>query len=723
MRMLFATPLYPPEIGGPATYATLLERELPKHGVSIKTITFSSVRRYPTGIRHAIFFWKVFKTARSCDVLFAQDVFSVGLPTLCAARLLRKPFVVRVPGDFAWEQAHVQYGIADSIEVFQTKKRYPIKIRLYRFAQQLVVRCARVVMTPSEYFSNIVRLWGSKVNPVTVYNGLDIDAIQACTASGVVNTNFSIIAAGRMVPWKGFKDLICVVSDHPTWKLTLVGDGPDRQSLELYARECGVAERVLFPGTLPQQVLWQTLSSHDVLVLNSSFESFSYQVVEAMALGVPVVAPRGSNITELITHEQDGILVSPGDIDDLSRTLARLAMDRDLRQRLSEAAKQKSTAFSIERTVSRVYKLLRSVVGGSHIVFVGTDRSVFDIHSRTHTRIMSYRSFADKLTVLVPTLRDTRFASYQVDNVEFISTQSSGRWRYLLDLFTKLFGLAGRGTIISPQDPGLLGFICYCVARIRGAKLYTQLHTDMFSLWYVKGSWKKKLEQHIARFVLARSDKIRVVSNRIAQNISRVRVSIATIPIIQSADPDHTVAVSQHEHPVFLVVARLEQEKNIQGVITAFAALFRQYKKGTLIIAGDGTLKHELICLAKGLGVEDRVVFMGTVNPYMLYKQATLFIQNSYYEGFGMALIEALAQGCIAASSDVGVAGEVIEHEKNSFIYSVGDLGALRACMQVVYDASQKLSQMKEYLNQNPINARYTDQEHYIETLKLFYET
>ena len=79
-KVLIATGLYPPEIGGPATYTKLLETRLPEYGFEISVLPFSSVRHLPKIIRHAAYFLKCLSRARAADIVFAQDPVSVGLP-------------------------------------------------------------------------------------------------------------------------------------------------------------------------------------------------------------------------------------------------------------------------------------------------------------------------------------------------------------------------------------------------------------------------------------------------------------------------------------------------------------------------------------------------------------------------------------------------------------------------------------------------------------------
>src|SRR3989344_866162 len=116
MRIVVATPLYPPESGGPATYAKALEEELPKLGIEVSVVKYSDVRK--RFFRHLRYFLRVFRAAHGADIVYALDAVSVGFPAMLAAKLRRKPFVVKVVGDFAWEQGSQRFLKLGPLEAF-----------------------------------------------------------------------------------------------------------------------------------------------------------------------------------------------------------------------------------------------------------------------------------------------------------------------------------------------------------------------------------------------------------------------------------------------------------------------------------------------------------------------------------------------------------------------------------------------------------------------------
>ncbi len=371
MKILFVTPLYPPQIGGPATYAKLLVDELPKRGHGVTLVKFSNFTWLPSGLRHMAIFGHVFLESFSHDMIFAQDVFSVGFPAALAAQFAGKKFVVRVPGDYAWEQGTQKFGVSDSIDDFQ-KKKYSWRVELLRSIQKFVVRSADTVIAPSAYFANMVQGWlftpslsrGQDAKKVhAIYNGIDISRIQEFSKKTyqLATISYKLVSAGRLVPWKEFGSLIKIVAKNPTWKLTLVGDGPEKEHLQNLAQALGCTARVIFDKALPQEKLWETIAQADAFVLSSSFESFSYQAVEAMALGVPVVATNACNMEEIITNNETGILVPVKNDEALEIALTQLFGDGSLREKIGTAGARRAEDFSILRTITELVNLLNSL--------------------------------------------------------------------------------------------------------------------------------------------------------------------------------------------------------------------------------------------------------------------------------------------------------------------------------------------------------------------------
>jgi len=358
MKILIATGIYPPEEGGPATYSKLLNDELPKRDIEVDVLPFREVRHLPKVARHIVYTWKVFRRSRDVDIIFAQDPVSVGLPVCIVSFLMGKKFAIRVAGDYAWEQARQRFGVKDSIDDFQIK-RYGLKTELLRKIQKGVVGRADIVITPSRYFKHLVSGWTKDPSRVhTIYNGIDFSDItehkEPCEEK-------LIFSAGRLVPWKGFGAIIGLMKDMPEWKLEIAGDGPDRTVLEAKIRKNGLENRVKLLGSLSREELLKRLAGSCIFVLNTSFESFSFQVVEAMHAGVPIITTNVGSLPELIESQKEGILVEPDNEEQILSAFKKINSDQDFRNMIVRNAREKSERFSIKSTLDNLEKSFNSL--------------------------------------------------------------------------------------------------------------------------------------------------------------------------------------------------------------------------------------------------------------------------------------------------------------------------------------------------------------------------
>lgn len=357
-RILVATGVYPPESGGPATYTRLLEEALPAQGIEVRVLPFSVVRRWPRLFRHVVYAYKLVVMARGVQCIFAQDTVSVGLPAVMVARLLQKPFLVRVPGDYAWEQARQRWGVTDTIDRFQ-KNKYGWRTEIVRTVQRYVVQHAVYVVTPSNYFKSIVSTWGVAPERLKViYNGIDRAAVEGPAQEP---PHPYMVSVGRMVPWKGFDGLIRLVADMPEWRLVLVGDGPERTKLERLAMQKGVTARVYFTGALARTKTLGWCAAADAFVLNTSFESFSYQIIEAMSVGAAIVTTRIGSIPELVQDGIEGVLIAPDDLPAFRAALGTVVSEKEVWNNRRRAAQKKSERFAVSRTIEELTALLNTI--------------------------------------------------------------------------------------------------------------------------------------------------------------------------------------------------------------------------------------------------------------------------------------------------------------------------------------------------------------------------
>lgn len=181
-----------------------------------------------------------------------------------------------------------------------------------------------------------------------------------------------ILSVGRLVPKKGFDLLIraCAkLRDAGTHvRFTIVGDGPEKQSLANLASSMGVTDLVTFAGAVPHDSVKLYLKSATIFCMpfrrtpSGDQDSLSLVLMEAMASGVPVISTRLGAIPEIIDDGETGILVTPEDADGLAEAIDRLSKSTELQERYRQAARAKVEArWSLPTNVGKVRELMLRV--------------------------------------------------------------------------------------------------------------------------------------------------------------------------------------------------------------------------------------------------------------------------------------------------------------------------------------------------------------------------
>lgn len=369
MKILIATGIFPPDIGGPATYSKLLSEELPKRGIEVKILSFSSVRHLPKIIRHIAYGIKLLACGRNVDIIFAQDPFSVGFPAALASKILRKKFLLKVVGDYAWEQ-HQQKNNAVFVtpDEFQSKK-FDFITEIRRGVEKYVARSANKIIVPSQYLKKIVSMWG--INPekiFVIYNAVDFKEIKTSKEEARKILDISgriLISAGRLVPWKGFDSIIDIMpsllNNFSDTKLIIVGDGPEKENIKSQILNLKLGDKVMLAGSLPKENLLLYLKASDIFVLNTAYEGFSHQIVEAMAVGLPVVTTAIGGNPEIITDGLNGFLLPFNDKKAFLEKVSLRFSSQEAAAEISARGKDRASEFTRERLINETVKFLKTL--------------------------------------------------------------------------------------------------------------------------------------------------------------------------------------------------------------------------------------------------------------------------------------------------------------------------------------------------------------------------
>lgn len=251
-------------------------------------------------------------------------------------------------------------------------------------------------------------------------------------------------------------------------------------------------------------------------------------------------------------------------------------------------------------------------------------------------------------------------ALYISPTVRVQPTNSRSKLSYVVDAIR--IGCRLRNiTVISAQDPFEAGLAAYSVHRRLRAPLQLQLHTDMLSPFFARGLNRVRLL--LARYLIPRADGIRVTTERSKQELVRMynlRVPVAVLPVY--TDISRFSNLGHKPHSKFAIallwLGRFEEEKNPGLAIRALCVARRNGFDAGLVLLGSGRQERMLRLLAARLKVAPWIEFVPWSDPIAYVAQADIVLCTSHYEGYGLAIVEALAAGVPVLSTDVGIARE-----------------------------------------------------------------
>ncbi|MEM6568893.1 MAG: glycosyltransferase family 4 protein [Planctomycetota bacterium] len=380
MRVLITSPVFPPDLGGPAVYVPSLGRFLVERGHDVHVVAFCSdpkpagypfrvtaISRGSLPVRYLRAFFAVLRAAKDADVVYVQE--HLALLHVLAAKLRRKPVVIRIMVDGSWEIAHRKgWCGGDDIVTFQGKD-YGWKVGLTRFLQRSWWgSCSRIICC-SEFLRGIlVEHHGVPADKaVTVLNAYhgpragDVPETRAEARAklGLESGRRYVLTVCRLMVWKRVDGIIRAIGDLPDdVHLLVAGDGDMEGEWRALARDLGVDGRVHFLGNVPHADIPLHVRAADAFVLNSEYEGLSHTLLEVQALGTPIVASGVCGNPEVVEDDVNGLLVDPRDPATLVAALRRVLDDPALGERYVAAGHDRAARFDRETTFSRVEQIL-----------------------------------------------------------------------------------------------------------------------------------------------------------------------------------------------------------------------------------------------------------------------------------------------------------------------------------------------------------------------------
>ena len=342
MRILMTAGIFAPDSGGPATYAPALASKLVEAGHHVTVMTMSDKPRYESDSAYSFslarivrggklmnrinFFVKAFSAARSSDIIYTLDWFAVGLPVAIAARIWRKPYIVRVGGDYLWEQKYLESG-AEPVtlaEFYARKLHMRPEYSIPRVIIDFVLSGASRVIFNSDAQRTLYEehLGLARGKTATIFNPvpeLDMGGFERGSATK------EFIFWGRLIVMKNVATLIRAFAAAKLpegYSLTIIGDGPQRENLVALIKELHQEKRIsVIPGMPRAEVLVRVKDAR-AYILPSWTDISPTQVCEALAIGLPALVSRENYLS---FRDQLPETFDPQSVQDLASKLELLA--------------------------------------------------------------------------------------------------------------------------------------------------------------------------------------------------------------------------------------------------------------------------------------------------------------------------------------------------------------------------------------------------------------
>ena len=338
LRILIATPMFPPDIGGPGTYADNLSKHFSEKGHNVTLLAYGSERRretvngvafyavslkLPPGLRQFYYFWLAFRFLGSSDVALALDPIGVGAPLAAACRMRGRPMIVRLEGGRIWESYIGRGGeeltLRQFYEGFSFDRLTPKERWLYKIARWVFCRADRIVFS-SEWRKSVFAL-GYPLRPEQT---AIIDSPWPKVYIGEPERNQTLIFAGRFIRIKNLPRLIrafLALGDNQ-WRLELIGEGPRKQEIEKIIRESRAGDRIAIIPSMPHSELMKRIASARAFLLPSLSDVSPNVILDCLSLGTPFLLTRETGFHEVL--KDVGLFVDPKDESDIAAKLREL---------------------------------------------------------------------------------------------------------------------------------------------------------------------------------------------------------------------------------------------------------------------------------------------------------------------------------------------------------------------------------------------------------------
>ena len=351
MRVLVTVGIFPPDIGGPATFvpkiAKYFQDEL-NYEIEILTLSDNknsninddfSVKRIDRNLP-IIYRWlktifTIYKLGKNKDLIFVNGL---GTEATIANIFLKKKIIRKIVGDPVWERAYSKAKISESFDEFQVKN-YGFSISLQKKVRSFSIKKSDIVVTPSQHLKNFILNLGFKNKIEIINNGV---LIPEENTNIFTNDQINITIVSRLVSHKNIEKIIKAISDlnSPLINLNIIGDGPELNQLQKISLESNNKDNIIFHGKLNRDEINHIFLNSDIYIQASNYEGLPHSLLEAMSYGIPVLCTPVGECKEILGNEDRGyILDLPVSKNNIKSKISQVIGEKDIANKKGERGK------------------------------------------------------------------------------------------------------------------------------------------------------------------------------------------------------------------------------------------------------------------------------------------------------------------------------------------------------------------------------------------------
>ena len=350
MNILITVGIFPPDIGGPASFVPKISNFLVENGHNVKIICLSEVgnnhiednldvirirRSNNLPIRWLKTIYQIVKNGRNSDLIFVNGL---GVESAIAALMLKKKLIRKIVGDPVWERAYNQKKTSESFDEFQNNK-HSFLIEVQKLLRNWSINSAEIVITPSDHLKSFVSGLGFSNKILKINNGVDITDIKRTKGH---NVDINLLIISRLVIQKNINIVIEAMEllDNKNVKLSIIGEGGEFNKLEGVIHELNLQNRVQLLGKIDNNKISQFLLTADIFIQASDYEGLPHSVLEAINYEIPILSTEVGGCKDLLNDGERGFIIPiPPDKKIIAENIIYIINNKDEATKRADAAK------------------------------------------------------------------------------------------------------------------------------------------------------------------------------------------------------------------------------------------------------------------------------------------------------------------------------------------------------------------------------------------------